>query len=338
LQAIRKRLREESAERELAPSAVPGLSLGIERANERIKEAHDFEMSLIEERKQAYDRLYASVAGAVQGIISGVFDAEKNRLQDQIDKVNELKSAEIERVRSGSDSEEKKAARIKIIEAKAQADREALERRQRQVDRNRAIFERASSAFSITIAGIKDVARIKSAAAVAFANAMASIPPPGNLPVAIAARLAVLKDIPLSIATTAASLAAILATPIPKFFLGTKHSPEGLAEVAEQGPELAIDKRGDAKLFNKHTITYLTKGTTIFPADVTKDIINASGRERESIMKSYSGNVSVILPDYGDRIDKQTDVLKRIEQKSRIAIINNTPVESTAWYWHNFKN
>lgn len=299
----------------------------IAEINKKINE--DIRRSLEKLTDQVKETLFAALAGT--------YDAQINKIRDQIDAVNELKAAEIERVNSSTDTAEVKAARIKIIESRAQNDREALERRQRQIERNRAIVERAQSAFTITIAGIRDVARIKSASTVAFANAMATIPPPFNVPAAIASRLSVLKEIPISIATTAASLAAILATPIPRFYTGTDYSPEGLAEVAERGPELAIDQKGNAKVYEKHTLTYLTKGTKIYPADATKDILNAAEQERTGLLKAFNNNVTISTPDHSEELKKQTKILERIEGKSRIAIINNAPIETEAWYQQHFK-
>jgi hypothetical protein len=291
-----------------------------------------------EDIKKSLEKLADQVKETLFAALAGTYDAQINKIRDQIDAVNELKAAEIERVNSSTDTVEQKAARIQIIEARAQSQREALERRQRQIEKNRAIVERASSAFSITIGGIRDVARIKAAAALAYANAMATIPPPFNVPAAIALRLNVLKEIPISIATTAASLAAILATPIPRFYKGTESSPEGIAEVAERGPELAVDKKGNVKVYEKHTLTYLTKGTKIYPADATKDILNAAEQERKGLLKSFNNNVTISVPDNSAELKKQTKILERLENKSRIAIINNAPIETEAWYQQQFKH
>ena len=310
-----------------------------------IKDYEDYQNKLFEinkkiteDIKKAAEQLVDQLKESYFTVIGGLYDAQINKIRDQIDIVNELKAAEIERVNSSTANAEEKAARIKIIESQAQNDREALERRQRNLERQRALIERAQSAFSITIAGIRDVARIKSSAAAAYANAMATVPPPFNVIAANFASLNTLKQIPFSIATTAAALAGLLATPIPKFYKGTPFSPEGIAEVAERGPELAIDQKGNAKVYEKRTLAYLSKGTKIYPADATKDILNAANDEKSSLLRAFSNNVTISYPDHGDKIDKQTKILERIESKSRIAIINNTPIETSAWYQKHFKS
>ena len=294
---------------------------------------------IAEDQKKALEKLADQVKETFFNVIAGTYDAQINKIRDQIDVVNELKAAEIDRINSSTATAEEKAARIKIVEARAQNDREALERRQRVIERNRAIVERAQSAFSMTIAGIRDVARIKSAAAVAYANTLATIPPPFNVPAAVAVKLNVLKEIPISIATTAAGLASILATPIPKFYTGTESSPEGPAEVAERGPELAVDKKGNVKLYEKHTLTYLTKGTKIYPADVTKAILNAAEQERKGLMKSFGANVNVSAPDHSEELKEQTKLLKDIKNKQTQFIIYNQPgIETSTWYHQHFKS
>lgn len=316
----------------LSTRTAPDTSEAVNRVNDQIKEAHDLEMSLIEEKKKAYENLYHEVANAIQAVIGGVFDAEKNRLQDQIEKVDELKAKEIDRIDASTASEEKKAAQIKIIESKAQADKEALERRKKQVDRQRAIFERAFQSFQIIAEGIKTVAAIKLELAKLTARAI------GN-PFLASLIPFMASQIPIAIATSAAQLVALNAVPIPKYYTGTDYSKEGIAEVAERGPELAIDQKGNAKVYEKRTLAYLSRGTKIYPADATKDILNAADQEKSNLLRAFSSNVTISAPDQSEKLDKINETMKRIEKNpTRFTIYNEPSIETTAWYQKHIKH
>jgi len=319
--------KEKEDEKKIAERRSPDTSPALKD----IKEAYDFEIRLIEQRKEAYRALYAEVANTINALIGGVFDAEKNRLQEQIDKIEELKAAEISRISASTDGEEKKAARIKIIEAKAQAEKEALERKQRQADRQKAIFERVFKAFQISTSGIETVAKIKLAIAELTAKAAAN---PFLLPLIPLAS----SQLPIALGITAAQLVGLLATPLPKFWTGTESSPEGFAEVAEKGPELAVDPKGNTRLYEKHSLTYLMKGTKVYSADATRDIMRASQQEQTELLQAYSNNVHISIQDNRDLLERTVNELSELNKKPFKFIIHNEPgIESSAWYKHHFK-
>lgn len=83
----------------------------------------------------------------------------------------------------------------------------------------------------------------------------------------------------------AAQLAAIIATPIPKFKKGTNYSPEGIAIVGEEGREL-IEYPGGFKALtpDTQTMTYLPKGAKVHTAEKTKDIIKDLNAEKLDIL------------------------------------------------------
>src|SRR5690606_23798268 len=114
--------------------------------------------------------------------------------------------------------------------------KDAIERRQRHLDMDRARFEKAAGIAKIII---------DTATAVTQA----------------------LPNIPLSIlvgALGAAQLATAIATPIPKYEVGTGYSAEGLAWVGEKGRELLIDPSGNISLTpDNPTLTYLSGGTKV---------------------------------------------------------------------------
>jgi hypothetical protein len=119
--------------------------------------------------------------------------------------------------------QQEKANRIAKIEAIAQNQRENLERRQRQLELEKARFEKAAN-----------IARIISDTASAVVAALGSRPfTPANI--ALASAVGTLGAI---------QLAKAIATPLPKFEHGTDDAPGGLALVGEKRRELIITPQG----------------------------------------------------------------------------------------------
>ena len=138
------------------------------------------------------------------------YDREKNEIQDQINAREEQKTKEIEDVNKELISAEEKANKIAIINTRAQAQKEQLERRQRQIDLERARFERAFN-----------IGQIIAKTAVAVVTALPNV---------------ILASIIAAIG--AVQLATVLAQPLPKFAKGTKDSGKaGFAIVGEEGVE-----------------------------------------------------------------------------------------------------
>jgi len=264
--------------------------------------------------KDLKEGMIAQIVGEGVGLGFDLIDAEsvrkQNAIQDEIDMLEKKKQKELEIINQSLLSEQDKAAKVTILEARSAAEREQLEKRQRDLRLKQAKFDKAEAIANI----------IQQTAVSVLANSVKS-------PALI----------PFIIALGALQLARVASQPIPKFAKGTHSSPEGFAEVAEQGPELAIDSRGKAKIYDKRTLTYLSKGTKIFPANVTKDILNAAETERSSLMKSYNSNVSMSVPDNRDLLESTVRELRELNKKSRIIIHANTPVEVTAWYQKNMK-
>lgn len=288
------------------------------------EEAQGKKKELEQQRNDALKGLAGDAANLANTLLTASYENQKNALQEQIDKVNELKDADIARVNASTDSAEQKAAKIKIIEAKAQSDKENLERRQKQLDIRKAQFDKLFKAFQITTSGIENVARIKMALAELTAKAVANPFLAPLIPLAAA-------QIPISIAVTAANLAGVLATPIPKYYTGTNWSEEGYAHVAERGPELGIDRTGKTVLYTDPTIAYLSAGTKILPADVTAQVLRSVEEQRNGLT---AGNFVVnTTANKATPTDEEILAqLKQLNKKSKIVIINQSGIESTPWY------
>lgn len=295
-------------------------------ATQKTLEADKLEIDLRLQKFESMLNLVRESGAALQSIIGGSFDAQKNQLQDQIDKIEELKNKEIDQINASSDAAEKKAARIKVVEAKAQADKDRLELRQREIDRRKALFDKAFQAMNITIGGIEAVARIKATVAKLTAEAVANPLLLPLIPIAAA-------QIPITIALTAAQLVALAATPIPKFATGTENAPRGLGIWGDDGQEMMVDRRGRLRLSPpKASLVDLMGGETIFPADVTRNILQVIGT---------NGPIAGGQLEHTALLDRTEDVveqLKELNRKSGIHIHNERGIETTAWYDQTFKH
>ena len=183
--------------------------------------------------------LFNEVAKLFETAVLAGYDREKNEIQDQINSREEQKTKEIEAVNAEGISAQEKANKIAIINARAQAQKEELERRQRKIDLERAKFERAFN-----------IGQIIAKTAVAVATALPNV---------------ILASIIAAIG--AVQLATVLAQPLPKFAKGTKDSGKaGFAIVGEDGVEQIETKEGKKFLTpDVPTITYLPAHTKVTP-------------------------------------------------------------------------
>lgn len=297
-----------------------------------LKDAEDFakkQADMIERLRQSYKDLQQTIAEAFSGIVEGAFDAQRERIQEQIDLVDRRRQAEIDAINSTSMAEEEKAKRIKLIDAKAAGDKAALEKRQRDIERNKAVFDRDLKAFEISAEGIRAVMQLKAEVSLLKAKALVN-PAYGGLAAIAAAQ------IPIQITTTAASLASLLALPLPKYASGVESSPETWALVGEAGRELGVDKSGNVTMYDRPTLAYLTQGTTILPNKVTEDIVNGSGLLSQVLNGKSGGS---LREDKSERLlNDAVGELREIKKKPTSFVIHNTPsIETSAYYLNNLK-
>jgi len=86
-----------------------------------------------------------------------------------------------------------------------------------------------------------------------------------------------------------AQAALVLAKPIPQFYTGTENAPEGVAELAERGPELQINPDGSKELNTKRQYKYLKRGTKIKNASDTTNWLSA-----QNLFVDRNGNLSTL--------------------------------------------
>lgn len=177
-------------------------------------------------------------------IVNAGFENEKNQIQERKDALTEETQREIDAVNRSIGTQQEKADKIAIIQAKAKAQQDILDLRKREVAQRQAKFDKAvalSSVIQNTYAGA--------------ARALKDYPYPFSAIIA-----------GLVIATGLASAANIIATPIPKYAKGTDYHKGGAMIVGDAGTELVIEPNGRQYL-TPDTDTYTTAptGTKVIP-------------------------------------------------------------------------
>jgi hypothetical protein len=229
------------------------------------KQISDLE-KLAETEKQLNDKkveLALSVRDLGIAIVQGNFEQARERLIQEGEQIDIRKAKEIDAVQRSILSEQEKADRIAVINAKAQGQREALERRQRQIDLSRARFEKAAN-----------IANIIGSTAAAVAKSLPNIP------------LSILVG-----AIGAVQLATAVAAPLLRFEKGGKMKRTGYAEYGH-GTELRIDPDGKVSLTKSTPEVGLVKAGTQFISN--KDLARLMAKPDPI---AYAGGQSIDLKE-----------------------------------------
>lgn len=278
----------------------------VKNKTDRLKEWGDHVKSTLLKVQEAYSALNEAVVGMAKA------SAEKqiNLLQDQVNANTAAKDNEVKNIQASTLSAEQKAAAIQNINAKTEADNDALKAKQQKEREKEANYEKAATIFKVTLDTIKAVTGF-----LAEQDYFA----------AIAAGV-----------EGAAQLAVAIATPVPRYAKGTTSSAEGWAFTDELGAELYKTPSGETFMGsdNGANLKYLERGTEIISHDqvnnyklanvaawaggytpnnssVTTDkkieglthAVLSSGRENVKALKKYRSNVTVInKANYWDRL------------------------------------
>jgi hypothetical protein len=108
----------------------------LEKLNKQVGEVRDVSLKAVD---------------AIGSILNAGSTAQKNKIQEQIDLLDERTQKEIEAVNQQAISEQEKADKISVINARAAAQKETLQRRQRQLDEQQARFDKAKAIASILL-------------------------------------------------------------------------------------------------------------------------------------------------------------------------------------------
>lgn len=236
---------------------------------------------------------------AISDLIGTNIAKEKNAVQEQIDDIDRKKEKEIEAVNALTISEQEKADKITIINARASAKKEELERKQRVLDLQRARFEKA-----------KNIAEAVLKTAVAVIEGLLKGGPP----------LAAVYG-----AIGAAQIAVAIAQPLPKFKHGRKGGPATLGHVGDGGVSEVIyspDLKHAVVTPDTDTLAYIPKGYGVAPSveEFQNMAFKLSHKELPVMPVQQNGNDALIYAMAGS--------IGRLER----AIMNK---QETHFHWSN---
>lgn len=216
--------------------------------------------------QEAYNEKLKSLALQVYDTIGKVvenqFENQSSKVDAQMELLDERKNKEIEVANQAILSANERERAIKEIEVRAVADKDALEKKKRNIEAQRARVEKVSSIARIAIETAMDVFKIQAQAAVLASN-------PLTLPLAGLA----LAQIPLVIGSGALAAGLIASQKIPQYKTGkntgdfNRDSYSGPSLVGDgYKSELIIKENGEMIVTpNKPTLVYVGEKDIIMP-------------------------------------------------------------------------
>lgn len=240
-----------------------------------------------------------------KSLVNAQFEEEKNALAEEQNANEERNARELELNAASAASEEEKANRVILINARAQAEKESIARRNKQIEIEQARFEKAAS-----------IASIIANTASAISKQLTVTPLPVGLPFIAAIG-----------AIGALQLARAIATPIPKYKYGTgKSGHKGGDFIAGDGgkKEPIILPTGEVFLSSDKPTLYpnMPAGTEVLPS------IDALDNQMMAIaLESLIGKNKISENDMLDAFIKASDrqsarIVDAIHKKKFVTIRN----------------
>jgi hypothetical protein len=248
-QAIAERIA--LAEKELAAvedDIDKKLELERKLADEKKKLSDDTAAREIENRekvREAEKKFFDEALSTIEALGTARYTRESNEIQRQIDLLEDKKAKEIEVAEATATSSQDAADRVAVINSRSATQREQLERRQRQIEAERAKFAKAI-----------EISRIIGQTAVGVINALSGPPPAPPNPF-LAAIIG---------ATGALQLARVISTPIPRYSEGLDEADRDHWAYVGDGGRREYVKYPDGSGWitpDKPTLTFIPKGASV---------------------------------------------------------------------------
>lgn len=296
---------------------------GIKNYKGPTKEAQDAWDKLTAKINKANNALQ-SFANAGKQLVDVIYQPQLNAQDEIIHNIEISKDAEIARINATAKTDKDAKQQIATLEANNLQAIQAAEREKKRIKREQAQIDKTIS-----------IMQIITSTGVAVMNALGAKPyTPANIALSVAAG-----------ATGAAQLATAIAAPLPQYYKGVEKSPATWAIVGELGPELKIDKHGNVSLTpGEPTVTYLEQGTTIVPADRTKEIMRAvqgeSMMDLMGVTVADNAHYSKMLADvYVSASDRTaTRIVAAIKQKNTSSGLSTGSAFFDGPYKNKYKN
>lgn len=251
----------------------------------------------------------------IGGILNANAENQKNRIQEEQDAAEAKAARDIEIANASALTEEEKANRIAVINARLAAQKEQFARREREINLQNARFEKTKAIFEIAINTARSIVEAS----------------PNPFKIALAA------------AVGAVQLGIAIATPLPKYYKGknvtNQDKYEGFATVNEIRPE--VIKRTDGTVEfpkGRNVTTWLGANDIVYPS--LDAYLNSliSSMHADAMPFINGAPVIIAAPAVENSGDKKTHaLLQRLISKpaANINIYDNGhakyEIESTNW-------
>lgn len=210
------------------------------------------------------------VVSAIGELVGDGYDKQKNAIQDQIDLLNVQKQKQIDAVGTEIATTQQKANEVALINAKADVQQTALEKKQHDADQKKAAFDKLIAISQIGIATEQTVANLELKAAEATAEGALLAADPKTAAyagAAYASAAAIQGQVTQAIVQGVLAAALVAAKPIPKYKIGTTNHPGGPFVGGDGGrPEFVLMPSGEGFTTAAHDTLYnAPAGTRVFP-------------------------------------------------------------------------
>lgn len=244
------------------------------------------------------------------------FTRQLNAIRDLKDAAEAKAARDIEIANASTATEEEKAAQIAIINARLQYQKDALDKKARDTEVQKAKFQRAQQIFEIGITAIKSIAAIKAQAAILLANPLTA----ALAPIALA-------QIPIVLGGAALGIAGVLAQPIPRFFRGKKKGEpyKGPAFVNDhpdgRTKEAIVREDGTIEMpEGRNVLTHVNPGDVVHPDRdaFLKDLQRTALRNTARVANgkiNEAGYVSAMTAALKSELQQNSKYLKQIANK-----------------------
>jgi len=270
-----------------------------------------------EGKKQRLIELAQELKDSLISLSTAIFDARIQKIDDEIAANEEYYNRQLEL--AGNDQRQKD-----LIEAEAEKKRQQLEKKKREEQRKQAVFEKALK--------ITDVI---ASTALGIMQAYAQLGPIlGNVGAAIVGAIGAIQ------------LAAIIATPIPKYKGGRKGGPAETAIVGDGGVSEVIESTdGNVRYTpSKSTLVHLQQGDTVhsskeaYRKDLRSRMLDQAERDSQRIQGYHQ--IMVVEKNH-DKLEAKIEAgIDRGFKKAKININNTLPkidIDHLFWARNNVK-
>lgn len=251
-------------------------------------------IKLGEEEHAALVRLQQETLNAVVQIGNNQFNKQTAQLEAKIEK---LKSSEQDEITIAGDNAAAKLA----IESRYNSQIAVEQKKINKLKHDQAVFDRDVAIAQIIIQTAEGIAK--------------AIGSYGYAGIPLAAIIG---------AVGTAQTAVAVSTPIPSYAKGTDNHPGGLAVVGEKGAEIAMDRKGNAVLYDVPgaTLTHLDAGTQVFTADETKRIL--AGEKNAAFNSMVIASREPQRKSTSDILGAKLDKLTYVTENKKAAYFNIT--------------